>query len=298
MYFLFSVVPSRKKWPHVQQTMPTSQYAKHALHCALGSTSSSSYSSVFPAALITSRDSLLKGLNGRCCWRSFWSTCRWGWFSIFWIKIWTLTPCDRFTVKFGTLGMLKSMFSSSIARLNSLSALNDAMSRFSSGTNCSFTMRVLALDFTSSLFHREHAWRECLQTVSQVSLFHLKSQVLCKRLSSISFERCVFPLSTKTRSVFPSFPDQSQIGLGFGLGWFGEFNTWCFSKRLLNEFHNSLLFNCRTQLIIPSGPIVIVSQLDLWWWSRRQGWFFTQNFPSFSTSQLLECNKLEVFLEG
>ena len=38
--------------------MPTSQYDRHTLHCALGSTSSSSHSSVSPAALITSRDSL------------------------------------------------------------------------------------------------------------------------------------------------------------------------------------------------------------------------------------------------
>ena len=33
-----------------------------------------------------------------------------------------------------------------------------------------------------------------------------------------------------------------------------------FSKRLLNEFTDWLLFNCRTQLVIPSGPIVIVSK--------------------------------------
>ena len=67
MYFLFSVVSSRKKCPHVQQTMPASQYARHALHCAFGSTSSISHNSVFPAALITFCDSSLKGLNGRCC---------------------------------------------------------------------------------------------------------------------------------------------------------------------------------------------------------------------------------------
>ena len=42
-------------------------YAKHALHCASGSTSSISHSSVFSAASITSCDSLLKGLNARCC---------------------------------------------------------------------------------------------------------------------------------------------------------------------------------------------------------------------------------------
>ena len=127
MYFLFSVVSSRKKCPHVRQTMSACQYVRHALHCPFGSTSSISHNSVFPAALITSCDSLLKGLNARCCWRSLWSACRWGWFSIFWIKFWTLTPCDRFTVEFGTPGMLNSIFSSSVARLNSLSALNDAM---------------------------------------------------------------------------------------------------------------------------------------------------------------------------
>ena len=92
----------------------------------------------------------LKRLNARCCWRSLWSSCRWRWFSIFWIKFRTLTLCDRFTVEFGTPGMLKSMFSSSVARLNSLSALDDAMSRCSAGTNCSFTVCVLALDFTGS----------------------------------------------------------------------------------------------------------------------------------------------------
>ena len=43
------------------------QYVRHALHCAFGSTSTISHSSVFPAALIASCDSLLKGLNARCC---------------------------------------------------------------------------------------------------------------------------------------------------------------------------------------------------------------------------------------
>ena len=33
---------------------------------------------------------------------------------------------------------------------------------------------------------------------------------------------------------------------GFGLGWFGEFNTLNFSKRPLNEFTDWLLFNYRT----------------------------------------------------
>ena len=42
--------------------MPTSQYDRHTLHCALGCTSSNSHNSMFPAASITSCDSLLKGL--------------------------------------------------------------------------------------------------------------------------------------------------------------------------------------------------------------------------------------------
>ena len=66
--------------------------------------------------------------------------------------------CDRFTVEFGTPGMLKSMFSSSIARLNSLSALNDAMSRFSSGKNVlSLCVCLSCLAPQVALFHREHA---------------------------------------------------------------------------------------------------------------------------------------------
>ena len=44
------------------------------------------------------------------------------------------------------------------------------------------------------------------------------------------------------------------------LGWFGEFYMLNFSTRPLNEFTDWLLFNCRTQFIIPSSPIVIVSQ--------------------------------------
>ena len=56
---------------------------------------------------------------------------------------------------------------------------------------------------------------------------------LCKRFSSISCERDVFPLFTKTRSVSSGFPDRSQIG--FGLGWFGEFNTLNFSKKTVER---------------------------------------------------------------
>ena len=55
-------------------------------------------------------------------------------------------PCDRFTIAFGTPEMLKSMLSSSIARLN-LFAFDDAVSRCSGEPN-SCTVCVFALDST------------------------------------------------------------------------------------------------------------------------------------------------------
>ena len=63
MYFLFSVVSSFIWCPHVHYTIPALQCVKHALHLDFGSTSTISHSSVFPAAIIASFESLLKGLN-------------------------------------------------------------------------------------------------------------------------------------------------------------------------------------------------------------------------------------------
>ena len=82
---------------------------------------------------------------------------------------------------------------------------------------------------------------------------------LCKRFHRSLVNGTFFLSPQKQRSVSLGFPDRSLIGLGFG--WvLGERCALNFSTRLLNEFSNWLLFNCRTQLIIPSGPIVIVSQ--------------------------------------
>ena len=132
------------------------------------------------------------------------------------------------------------------------------------------------------LFHREHAWRECLQT-SQVSLLYLKNQVLLANVCLRSLVNGGFSLLHKNTFCVLRFPRSITDWIGFGLGWFGNINTRCFSKRLLNELSNWLLFNCRTRLIIPFGPIVIVFQWDLWWWSRRQVWSFMQNFSSLQS---------------
>ena len=91
------------------------------------------------------------------------------------------------------------------------------------------------------------------------------------------------------------FPHSITDWIGFGLGWFGRFSTRCFSKRLLNELSNWLLFNCRTRLIFPFSPIEIVFQRDLWWWSTRQISFFMQHFSScqsfnFSNTMSWKCS--------
>ena len=98
MYFLFSAESSDIRCPHVQYIIPALQCLRHALHCNFGSTLIISHSSVFPAAIIATFDSALKGLNGWCCSRSFWIVSFWGWLSICWIKLWTLMLCDRFTI--------------------------------------------------------------------------------------------------------------------------------------------------------------------------------------------------------
>ena len=145
--------------------MPTSQYDKHTLHCALGSVSSNSHNSMFPTTWIICFDSWLKGLNDWLCCRSRWRACRCGWFSIFWINSRTLAPCNCFTVECGSPGMLKSMSSSLISRLNSLSVLSNATSRCTSGACCSSPcVHLSCYAHQVALIHREFAQLGCFQT--------------------------------------------------------------------------------------------------------------------------------------
>ena len=179
--------------------------------------------------------------------------------------------------------MLKSMFSSSVARLNSLSALDDAMSRCSVRTNCSFTMCVLSLWF--------HRFPCSIVSMHDANVFRLH-RFPCSIWRSKFFVHTFiidllwtgrFSFLYKNTFCVLRFHRSITDWIGFGLGCFGKTDTRCFSKRLLNELSNWLLFDCRTQLIIPSGPIVIVSQWDLWWWSRIQVWSFIQNFSIFQS---------------
>ena len=153
------------------------------------------------------------------------------WFSICWIKLWTLMPCDRFTIAFGTPEMLKSMFSSSIARLN-LFAFDDAVSRWSWEPN-SCTV-CLCLIPRVSPFYREHAWRDCLHT-SRVSPFYLKSQVLCANVYQQSLVNGRLPFLHKNTFRLHGFPRSITGWIGLGLGWFGRFSTKCFSQKTVER---------------------------------------------------------------
>ena len=72
-----------------------------------------------------------------------------------------------------------------------------------------------------------------------------------------------------------------------------------FSTILLNEFTDWLLFNCRTKFIFPSGPInrdrVVMRSLVV---VEETCMISHTKLLQSSISQLLEYNKLEVFLEG
>ena len=96
--------------------------------------SSNSHNSMFPISWIICFDSWLKGLNDWLCCRSRWRACRFGWFSIFWINSRTLALCNCFTIECGSPGILKSMSSSILSRMNSLSMLCVVISRCNSGT--------------------------------------------------------------------------------------------------------------------------------------------------------------------
>ena len=225
------------------------------------STSTISHSSVFPAAIIASFDSLLKGLNARCCWRSLWSASRWGWFSICWIKLWTVN----------------TMWSFHHHRIWHARDVE---------------VDVFVIKSQGWTYSRHHDVREnqllalCASLLPQVSsrsivIFHDAIVFIFHKFPR-SIWRTNFLLATYQQSLgSPSFP--VSIINWFGLGWLGRTSLNCFSKWLLNWFSNWLMFNCRTRLIISFGPIEIVFQRDLWWWSRRHVWFLIQNFSSLQS---------------
>ena len=118
-------------------------------------------------------------------------------------------PCDRFTIAFDTSEMLKSMFSSSIARLN-LFAFEDAVSRCSRETK--FLHCVCVRDSTGSPRSIVNLQDAIIFTLHRFPVLSEESSSSCKHLPTISCEQDVFSCST-------SFPVRSKIGLG--LDWVG-----------------------------------------------------------------------------
>ena len=177
------------------------------------------------------------------------------------------------------------MFSSLIARLNSLSVLNDAMSRFSSGANYSFT--VCALELFPSTSCPVPPWA-CLTRMFSDSFqgfpdLSEEPSSSCKPFSLISWERDVSPLTTNTSSVLSGFHDRSQIGLGFG--WVSWENIACWTSP--EDCWTSLPTGCcstvEPNLSFPLVPSWSCRNEIFGWWSRRHVWFLIQNFSSLQS---------------
>ena len=259
--------------------MPASQYARHALHCAFGSTSSISHSSVFPAALTTFCDSSLKGLNARCCWRSLWSACRWG------CSESSESSCERWRnviVSLSNSALLEcwsQCFPRRLHGLNSLSALNDAMSRCSAGTNCSFTMCVLALDFTG------------LPVLSEESSSFVQTFIIDPLVNGTFF---LYP--EKTRSMSSGFLDRSQIGLGLDCVGLESLTRGASPKDCWTSFPNGC---CSTVEPNWSFPLLQLWSClnEIFGGGRRDKYGLSYKTSPVFKSFNLECNKLEVSLE-
>ena len=149
-----------------------------------------------------------------------------------------------------------------------------------------------------ALFHREHAQHECLQTdLSGFPDLSEEPSSLCKRFSSISWERDVVPSSTKTCSVSSGFPDRSQIGLGFGWVSLENLTRWTSPKDCWTSLPTGW---CSTVEPNSSFPLV-----QLWYRvSMRSlvvveetGMIFHIGLLQSSISQFLDFNELEVFPE-
>ena len=204
--------------------------------------------------------------------------------------------------------MLKSMSSSSISRLNSLSVLGNATSRCTSGTCCSFT--VYALGLLRSLGCPDPSW-VCSTRVSSDKLRASITLGVISGCPDLSEAQCYSwkpffidlmvtgrsPLTTITPFVSSGCPNRSRIG--FGIGWVGWENVAFWTSPP----------DCRTTLpsgcwstVEPNGNFPLVQS-----WSCRNEIFGSGRGESMishirllqsSISQVLEDNKLEVFPEG
>ena len=133
------------------------------------------------------------------------------------------------------------------------------------------------------LFHREHAQRECLQTVSQVSPIYLKSQVLCAIVFHRSRGNGTFFLYPQKHVLCPQVSpiDHRLDWVLVGLVW-RILHVELLHKtvervyrlavvQLWSPIHHSLWSNCDR---VSMRSLVVV---------RRQVWSFIQNFSSLQS---------------
>ena len=178
---------------------------------------------MFPTSWIICFDSWLKGLNDWLCCRSRWRACRFGWFSIFWINSRTLALCNCFTIECGSPGILKSMSSSILSRINSLSVLSVLISWYTSGSSCTASLRLSGcpdLSWVCStptfLFSSDgHVWTPITSCV--ISSFPDLSEEQSsswKDFTLISWERDVLPLTTNTSCCYQIALIYHRLALG------------------------------------------------------------------------------------
>ena len=230
------------------------------------------------------------------------SACRCGWFSILWINSRTLTLCNCFTVECGSPGILKSMSSSILSRVNSLSVLSIVISRCTSGTSC---RSILCLSgcpdrswvCSTRMFSDRLFW--ALITLGVISGCPDRSEEQSsswKHFSSISWERDVSPLTTNTSCVLSGCPDRSQIG--FGIGWVSWENVACLETSP-RDCRTTFPSGCWST-VEPNGtsPLVQSWRNEIFGGGRGDMYDFSFKTAPVSILTTLEYNELEVFLEG
>ena len=280
IHILFCFVSSRKWWPHVQQTMPTSQHDRHTLNCALGSTSSSSHSSVFPTALFlwffaervglwTLLKNTLKYLSMRVVLDFLNQTLNVGamwlvhcrmWHS--WdvevnvLHGWTCCPC--WTTQFHDV-LREHIVLSLCVHLN-----------------C-YTQLV-------ALIHCECAQHGCFHTDCERMSWFIWSTEFFVKIFLIDLMK-MFHLFQQTHLACP------QVALvdhrfGFGIGWVGWENVACWTSP--RDCRTTSPSGCwsTVEWNFPSGPIVIVSSMRSFFGGGRgdKHGLSYKTFPIFNLS--------------
>ena len=266
------------------------QYDKHVVHCVLDSVWNNSQISMLPTSRIIFFDSELKRLNDWFCRRSCWRTCRFGWFSIFWIYCRTLALCPCFTIECGSPGIRRSMFTS-FSFVCSWPKLSWSTTGLSVPSRSVWVSNVECFAYMTRTCLRTvwHIFCVCSNNESRRS-FMCRSNVgiptvfkwTCldcirfnnrsprsdetvsswKKVTSISWERDVFLPSFTVLVSSPKTCLSVLSRLGFRFGWFDrKLLDSCPISDRLSAFWNQFSF-----------PFVF--QGDLWWKPRWHVYFF------------------------